>query len=318
MASLSQDEATTLARNALTLWDMEDVPFSLKGHAQSWLFQVTQADGLPAMLRLIPAQAEAAVPLQIRFLLALARETSLVVPRPLRSERFVVRDGLWEAVFYAYVPGENRAPKDLTEEDASRVGGFLASLHYEAQRFMRPQTADPRLNADGLLGPVSVYASPNESQFLTLEDEGRLRSLHQRLADTETLVGSSPEHVLLLHGDFLLQNIVFDGEAIGALDFEMCGWGAALYDLATFLWQMKPLPNYERIADAFWHGYTQWRALPPREWLEVFIAARQGASVRWVIQNRHLPGYAERVNDIVRQRMDEIAGFLDTGVLKRS
>jgi Ser/Thr protein kinase RdoA (MazF antagonist) len=318
MPSLSQDEATTLARNALALWDMADVPFSLKGHAQSWVFQVTQADGLPAMLRLIPTEAQSAVPLQIRFLLTLARETSLLVPRPLRSERFIVRDSLWEAVFFAYVPGENRAPSDLTEEDASRVGGFLASLHFEAQRHMRPQTADARLNADGLLGPTSVYASPNESQFLTLEDEAWLRSLYQRVTDTETLIGPSPQHILLLHGDFLLQNIVFDGETVGALDFEMCGWGLDLYDLATFLWQMKPLPNYERIADAFWHGYTQWRDLPPREWLEVFIAARHGASVRWVIQNRHLPGYAERVNEIVRQRMDEIAGFLDTGVLKRN
>ena len=74
MPSLSQDEATTLARNALALWDMADVPFSLKGHAQSWVFQVTQADGLPAMLRLIPTEAQSAVPLQIRFLLTLARE----------------------------------------------------------------------------------------------------------------------------------------------------------------------------------------------------------------------------------------------------
>jgi hypothetical protein len=98
----------------------------------------------------------------------------------------------------------------------------------------------------------------------------------------------------------------------------MCGWGVDLYDLAPLLWQMKPYPQYEAIADAFWQGYTEWRALPPREWLEVFIAARQGASVRWVIQNRHLPGYAERVNEIVRQRMDEIAGFLDTGILKRN
>src|SRR5688572_18685267 len=102
MPSLSQDEAMTLARNALALWDMEDVPFSFKGHAQSWVFQVTQADGLPAMLRLIPAQAQAAVPLQMRFLLTLARETALLVPRPLRSERFVLHEGLWEAVLFAY------------------------------------------------------------------------------------------------------------------------------------------------------------------------------------------------------------------------
>ena len=111
---------------------------------------------------------------------------------------------------------------------------------------------------------------------------------------------------------------MFDGETVGALDFELCSWGIDLYDLATFLWQMKPLPNYERIADAFWHGYTQWRALPPREWLEIFIAARQGASVRWVIQNRHLPYYAERIHDIIPQRIGEIAAFLDTGVLKRA
>lgn len=317
MASLSQDEATTLARNALTLWDMADVPFSLKGHAQSWVFQVTQADGLSSMLRLIPAQPQDPIPLQIRVLVALARDTSLLIPRPLRSERFAIHDSLWEACLFAYLPGQNRTPETLTVEDAARIGSFLAEFHHQSQRLFPPQPA-PRLNADGLLGPNSVYASGQESQFLTLEDEALLRSLHQRVADTETLIGPAPEHNILLHGDFLLQNIVFDGETVGALDFEMCGWGVDLYDLAPLLWQMKPFPHYEAIADAFWRGYTEWRSLPPREWLEVFIAARQGASVRWVIQNRHLSGYAERVNQIVRQRMDEIAAFLDTGVLKRS
>jgi len=317
MASLSQDEATTLARNALALWDMADVPFSLKGYAQSWVFQVTQANGQAAMLRLIPTHAQSAVPLQIRFLLTLARETSLVTPRPLRSERLVLRESLWEAVLFGYVPGENRAAQDLTPDEAALIGGFLASLHFESQRLMRPQSNDPHLNAEGLLGAKSPYASVDETQFLSLDDQAVLNTLYQRLADTETLIGNTPQHTLLLHGDFLLQNIVFDGETIGALDFEMCSWGIDLYDLATFLWQMKPLPHYERIADAFWHGYTQWRSLPPREWLEVFIAARQGASVRWVIQNRHLPVYAERVNEIIRQRIDEIAGFLDTGILHR-
>lgn len=317
MASLSQDEATALVRNALALWNMEDVPVSLKGHSQSWVFQVTQANGQSAMLRLIPTHLQSAVPLQIRFLLTLARETSLVTPRPLRSERLVLRESLWEAVLFAYVPGENRSAQDLTPDEAAQIGGFLASLHFESQRLMRPQSNDPQLNAEGLLGKKSPYSSVDETQFLSLDDQAILNTLYQRLADTEMLIGNTLQHTLLLHGDFLIQNIVFDDEAVGALDFEMCGWGIDLYDLATFLWQMKPLSNYERIADAFWHGYTQWRALPPREWLEVFIAARQGASVRWVIQNRHLPGYADRIASIVRQRMDEIAAFLDTGVLKR-
>jgi aminoglycoside phosphotransferase (APT) family kinase protein len=250
---------------------------------------------------------------EVHALRLLSRRTSLAIPRPYNNFSY----GLSELVIFSYVPGEPRTPQTLTLKEAALSGAFLARLHTESHRLIRRSPTDPTLNAEGLLGPTSRYASPDERDFLSEEDRNLLKALHERLAQTETLLGPNSEHILLLHGDYLLQNILFDGETVGAIDFEMCGWGADLYDLATYLWQLKPLPNYQKFADAFWKGYTFWRELPPREWLEVFIAARQGASVRWLIQNRDLPNYADRVPGLIRQRMDEIADFLETDVLTR-
>ena len=336
------DDALSMTRYILKMMNLEDLPLSVKAHTQNWIFETVMPDGQKALIRLkgffvpegtsimLPGLEQPIIPnpmlgiypadavffsaCELYALRKLTGNTTLALPRPLERITY----GLSELVIFSYVPGESRTPETLTAKDAARCGAFLAQLHNESRRLIFRSPPDSRLNAEGLLGETSRYASPDEKMFLSTQDQALLDTLRQHVADVETRIGLQSEHTLLLHGDFLLQNILFEGDKIGALDFEMCGWGTDFYDVATFLWQMKTSPRYDKIADAFWRGYTFWRELPPREWLEVFIAARHGASVRWLIQNRYLPDYAEQVPALIRQSMDEIAGFLDTGVLKRA
>jgi len=43
-----------------------------------------------------------------------------------------------------------------------------------------------------------------------------------------------------IHGDFHQRDYLFDGEQIGAIDFETMWWGDYLYDLATTLSYLVP------------------------------------------------------------------------------
>jgi Ser/Thr protein kinase RdoA (MazF antagonist) len=83
---------------------------------------------------------------------------------------------------------------------------------------------------------------------------------------------------------------------------------------------LKPLSNYKELEEALWQGYTSKRPLTNRhrELLEIFIAARQVASMRWVAANQHNPAYQGKVEAILQQRTAELAGFLETGILNRS
>ncbi|GEM_PF-3081943 len=343
MLPQSQDDALEMVRYLLGFFNLSDLPVTVRAHTQNWVFDTVMPDGQKAIIRvkshpsyahapgtplirraenvvmsedawnIIPVDTVLSSTCEYYALRTLTHNSLLTVPHPLK----ILNYGASELVIFAYVPGENRTLDMLTPRDAALAGAFLAQLHTKSRRLIFRGPTDPSLNAEGLLGPTSRYASPDEAHLLSDADRNILATLKQRVADIETLIGPQDEHTLLLHGDFLLQNIVFDGDTVGALDFEMCGWGTDLYDMATFLWQIKPSPRYDTLADAFWRGYTIWRELPPRDWLEIFIAARQGASVRWLIQNRHLPAYAERYESLIRQRLDEIAGFLETGMLKR-
>ena len=125
----------------------------------------------------------------------------------------------------------------------------------------------------------------------------------------------------LIHADLLSKNALFGRNGVAALDFEYSGWGYFDYDLAPLLWELRGErpADYARLEDALLEGYRSARrdARIDREALEAFVAARQLASCRWLLQNRHHPHLRSATPDLIRQRAAELEYFLNGGVLQR-
>ena len=123
-----------------------------------------------------------------------------------------------------------------------------------------------------------------------------------------TELGGGPEVVGLIHADLHLDNALFVREEVGLIDFDDCGFGYRLYDIAVALWELRGRDDYESFRAALVAGYTEHRPLPPDQLahLDAFIAAREVAFALW------FAGTAE-VNPAFRDQLEgELAGTADS------
>jgi Ser/Thr protein kinase RdoA (MazF antagonist) len=105
----------------------------------------------------------------------------------------------------------------------------------------------------------------------------------------------------LIHADLHLDNALFWRDDVRVIDFDDCGFGYWLYDIAVSLWELRDRDDYEQFRVALINGYTQHRPLPPGglAHLDDFIAARDVAFGLW------FAGTAQ-VNPVFRADLDHV------------
>lgn len=225
-------------------------------------------------------------------------------------------------ILYGYLEGKSPTPLSITPAEIHAIGQFLGRMHQQASQH-QDNRAYPfdALDYAGLFGVGGRYdPGPEALNIFTEEQTTIMGAVAERVHSAMEELGQGSEEFGLIHGDFLLKNILLHQDQIRAIDFEYCGWGYYLYDLTPLLWQLKPQERYPELAKAFWQGYTSIRPLTKKHQtlLETFIAGRQIASMRWVAANRHNPAYQGKVIGIIEQRSHELQGFLESNVLNRS
>jgi Ser/Thr protein kinase RdoA (MazF antagonist) len=262
----------------------------------------------------------------------LSSGAGLNIPQPVfvdgngRPNIVSLRDGKrsnWiNAILVNHLEGENHSNDGVLQDEMHKIGQFLGKFHQfsvDESRKINPVNF-PFLDYNGLFGEMGVYRLSEEAmQVFTDEQLTVMEAAAEKVKAAMDELGTGESEFGLIHGDLLLQNILFHEGEVRALDFEYCGWGYYLYDLTPILWQLKPQARYPELEQALRDGYTSIRPLSSRhrELLETFIAGRQVASMRWVAANRHNPSYQGKVEGIMVQRAAELQGFLETGILKR-
>ena len=116
-------------------------------------------------------------------------------------------------------------------------------------------------------------------------------------------LGSKPDVFGLIHADLHLENALFDGDAVRLIDFDDCGLGYWLYDLAVPLWEYRDRDDYPAIRAALLDGYGSRRALPDVSLLDDFIATRHVSFGLWFV------GMAQ-VNPAFAANLDKTMGWL--------
>lgn len=269
-----------------------------------------------------------AIESEMDWLDAINRDTRLCVPRPMRTA-----DGSWlasarvdgleeplNASLFGWLDGVFYKTSDLTLGQVERVGAFLAELHRYSERFQPPpHFYRPRLDWEGLFGVDSPYNPGAGNAIFSPEQRRVLDAVAERARAVMDALGESPGVFGLIHGDFIAKNYLFHSETVCAIDFDDCGFGYYLYDLAPPLLQFSDEANYTALKAALWQGYTAVRPLPEhqRDDLEVFIAARHVASCRWIAGNLHNPNVRARAPQIIADRVEELRRFLQTGRVER-
>ncbi len=263
----------------------------------------------------------------LRWLQALTT-AGLCVPRPLTMEdgrplaevAVAGLPGRQRCSLLTWLPGESLKPEQLTPGHARSMGGLLARMHDCAANWQPPAGfVRPRLDAGGLFGQGSPYASDSAAEFFSAELRQTMAAVAERTRALMQCLDAEAGAFGLVHADLIAKNCLFVEHGVCALDFDHCAWGYYLYDLAPAMLQFSALPAREALAEALWTGYTARRPMASqwRDGLETFVAARLVASCRWLAANREVPQVRAQMEQLLAQRTATLRDYLATGRLRR-
>jgi Ser/Thr protein kinase RdoA (MazF antagonist) len=283
---------------------------------------------------------------EMAWLAALAADTSLHVPSPIvaRDGALVVaatHPGVPEArpcVLLHWVDGRflNRG---LTPDHLARIGAALAELQVHAARwtppagFVRPRvdtltTAAKRASLGGPAAARDAGPWPSTTdgdravalvrELVSTADANLVGDAIELVRATTTALAARPGAAGLIHGDLHQENVLFDDSTVGVIDFDDCGWGYFLYDLAVPLSEVSLRPAYPAMRDALLGAYARQRPLPADAGTHVdaFIVLRCLQILAWVLESRDLPAFRERWADWAREELDWLAGRLGRAIVR--
>ena len=312
-----------LAHAALGRFGVRDARLRLLRHEHNTTFRV-DAPGGPYLLRLNRSGVhdERTVASEMAWLSALAQETDLGVPLPTAADdgSFVViasEPGVPDprpCVLLRWQPGR-LVDRRLAPTHLAAVGDLIGQLQLHALRwtpseaFVRPRVAT--LTTDARRASVSGPASATRGRHPTQPDEASAVELVERLVssagasvvtDALALVRRStgalartPQASGLMHADLHYENVLFHRGVALAIDFDDCGWGVHLYDLAVTLSELEDRRNYDALRDALLDGYAKHRPLPDRydDHLRALAILRRVQLVLWILESRDLAAFRD-------------------------
>jgi Ser/Thr protein kinase RdoA (MazF antagonist) len=211
-------------------------------------------------------------------------------------------------VVFRWLEGDLPAA-DVSERTMAELGAATARLHDGQRRFHIPGGfTRPTHDWASAIGGVNGGAAISEPHRALLE---RLsQRLHVELAELEH------DPSCLLHGDLHRDNILVHPSGISFIDFEDCGWGHPLFDVASLLDSFRrrvvSRRDYPCTRAAFLEAYRPkvGSGTELTRQLCAFKAVRDAITLRFIASSRSesVQSWApERITQLLRH----ISGYLE-------
>jgi Ser/Thr protein kinase RdoA (MazF antagonist) len=160
------------------------------------------------------------------------------------------------------------AGKELSaEDDLARwfgpLGEVTARLHRHARSWTLPAGfARKRWDTETILGPSPHWGDWRHAPGLNAESRQVIELATVVLEQRLRAYGSGPGVFGLIHADLRLANVMVDADGLTAIDFDDCGFGWWVYDLAAALSFIETDPRLPELIACWCAGYV--RAAPLR------------------------------------------------------
>ena len=304
-----------LARTALAAYGVPVPRLQLLKHSYNTTFRVTARNGDRYLLRIHPPGKAAtdAVRSELLWLAALRSDADLPVPNPVpnaeqRLVSVVTHPAVSEprlCVLFRWMEGRFLY-RGLTAAHLEQVGCLLARMQHHAASWQRPDgfTRGRVDNLDSMQrGPADNFDERVAAQVVrkvvsvsTPEVGDLVKAAIERVWAALRAAEQEPNASGLIHGDLHHWNFLFHDGAARAIDFDDCGYGHWLYDLAVPLTALARHPRYASLRQALLAGYRQCRRLPAEQaaQLEALIALRRIQNMLWASGENAQPAFQEQ------------------------
>jgi Ser/Thr protein kinase RdoA (MazF antagonist) len=260
---------------------------------------------------------------ELAWLTALQDLPGLQITRPIPGAQGLVTevDGRFFVAF-ARIVGQELQPGDDLARWFGPLGEITARLHLHARHWTPPRGfTRKRWDVETILGPSPHWGHWWQAEGLDHVGEALLSRATEALAAKLHAYGTGPESFGLIHADLRLANLMTDGDRLTAIDFDDCGFGWWVYDLASALSFIETDPRLPDLISAWVTGYTHIAPLRPedRAMIPSLILLRRVLLTAWLstradsdtAQDLGGPAYTQGTIDLADRYLTEgLAGFL--------
>jgi len=241
---------------------------------------------------------------EMMWLDALGADTDIIVPKVLAA-----KNGSWVqelsipgkdkpsyAVVYSFLDGVEPPEEELLE-GFEQLGTISAQMHSHAKRWSPPSGfTRPTWTSEAILNDQLTWGNWRDGVNIDAQALNVLQRvevvIHGRLDDAD--VGS--ENYGLIHADLRLANLLIHGKTTAIIDFDDCGFGWYLFDLAGALSFLEDREDVTDLINSWIRGYQQVAEVPAdaEVMIPTLIMLRRIQLIGWL-------GYQQAHLDFARQ-----------------
>lgn len=240
---------------------------------------------------------------ELNWLKQLAQTTDIPVQKPLLSQRHkLVEKAEIEGLPARYCSmmqwQEGRVRfKNHSVQSMKQLGTLIAQLHHSSKniKVMERNYWD----AEGIIGKRAKLGSILELKKVLKKKDYEILSQCQQWVYKKILhfEKNHPDQLALIHADLHFGNVLWGPGELFPIDFDDCGRGFYLFDLAIPLLSIKRFESHYgksktgSLRDALLKGYTDSNALSDKqqEMLPYFLLARNMTLLSWYYLRSDIP-----------------------------
>lgn len=201
-------------------------------------------------------------------------------------------------VISEYLTGE--AP-DVNNEAAmvkqfDYLGATTAYLHRQTEIWNGAARLDRmEWNYDTIIGDHAAWGRWQDFKDMTPEARVMLEKVSAVIKKRLDRYGKNENNYGLIHADLRLANILIEGDQIKVIDFDDCGFGWHLHDLASALSFIEDKPIVPKLVNAWLDGYRSVLPFTDTDFEEIdtFIMMRRMQLTAWLASHEESGSVAE-------------------------
>lgn len=160
------------------------------------------------------------------------------------------------------------------------VGSIMAKMHLQSLGWKKPEFYRRiTWDFDGTFGKKNNFydVSYADRKWLSAHDIDILDRARETIRCRLALYGEGRQRYGMIHSDLRTANLLYDGKTMTVLDFDDCGMGWYMYDIAGAVALMEHRSDLSEIVDEILKGYESIRPLDEADKKEIptFIMMRR-------------------------------------------